>query len=130
MLGEFPHAIAMQHPNQPDDALLQSDVQCILTMVNVLCVVSVNSTVSIFGCVFLNTWPQTCRSMRLPQCQTSLTCLSWSAYPRGSRASTALTMSLAFTMTDPSTRDPRTGRMSSEYVCVSFMSKLLLCISK
>uniref|UniRef100_A0A674AYY7 Dedicator of cytokinesis 3 n=1 Tax=Salmo trutta TaxID=8032 RepID=A0A674AYY7_SALTR len=27
MLGEFPHAIAMQHPNQPDDALLQSDVQ-------------------------------------------------------------------------------------------------------
>uniref|UniRef100_A0A8C7S5S2 Dedicator of cytokinesis 3 n=1 Tax=Oncorhynchus mykiss TaxID=8022 RepID=A0A8C7S5S2_ONCMY len=27
MLGEFPHAIAMQHPNQPDEALLQSDVQ-------------------------------------------------------------------------------------------------------
>uniref|UniRef100_A0A4W5MY44 Dedicator of cytokinesis 3 n=1 Tax=Hucho hucho TaxID=62062 RepID=A0A4W5MY44_9TELE len=27
MLGEFPQAIAMQHPNQPDDALLQSDVQ-------------------------------------------------------------------------------------------------------
>uniref|UniRef100_A0A8C7IJR2 Dedicator of cytokinesis 3 n=1 Tax=Oncorhynchus kisutch TaxID=8019 RepID=A0A8C7IJR2_ONCKI len=30
MLGEFPHAIAMQHPNQPDDALLQSDVQLYL----------------------------------------------------------------------------------------------------
>uniref|UniRef100_A0A3P8X9R4 Dedicator of cytokinesis 3 n=1 Tax=Esox lucius TaxID=8010 RepID=A0A3P8X9R4_ESOLU len=27
MLGEFPQAIAMQHPNQPDDALLQSDAQ-------------------------------------------------------------------------------------------------------
>uniref|UniRef100_A0A4W5L596 DOCKER domain-containing protein n=1 Tax=Hucho hucho TaxID=62062 RepID=A0A4W5L596_9TELE len=27
MLGEFPQAIAMQHPNQPDDSLLQSDAQ-------------------------------------------------------------------------------------------------------
>lgn len=30
MLGEFPQAIAMQHPNQPDDTILQSDAQCIL----------------------------------------------------------------------------------------------------
>lgn len=29
MLGEFPQAIAMQHPNQPDDTILQSDAQCI-----------------------------------------------------------------------------------------------------
>ncbi|KAJ3586458.1 hypothetical protein NHX12_012856, partial [Muraenolepis orangiensis] len=27
MLGEFPQAIAMQHPNQPDDTILQSDAQ-------------------------------------------------------------------------------------------------------
>ncbi|XP_051933125.1 dedicator of cytokinesis protein 3-like isoform X3 [Hippocampus zosterae] len=27
MLGEFPQAIAMQHPNQPDEAILQSDAQ-------------------------------------------------------------------------------------------------------
>lgn len=31
MLGEFPQAIAMQHPNQPDDTILQSDAQCILS---------------------------------------------------------------------------------------------------
>ncbi|KAG8007254.1 Dedicator of cytokinesis protein 3 [Nibea albiflora] len=30
MLGEFPQAIAMQHPNQPDEAILQCDAQCIL----------------------------------------------------------------------------------------------------
>lgn len=30
MLGEFPQAIAMQHPNIPDDTILQSDAQCIL----------------------------------------------------------------------------------------------------
>lgn len=30
MLGEFPQAIAMQHPSQPDDTILQSDAQCIL----------------------------------------------------------------------------------------------------
>ena len=29
MLGEFPQAIAMQHPNQPDEAILQCDAQCI-----------------------------------------------------------------------------------------------------
>lgn len=28
MLGEFPQAIAMQHPNQPDEAILQCDAQC------------------------------------------------------------------------------------------------------
>uniref|UniRef100_A0A8C9WB81 Dedicator of cytokinesis 3 n=1 Tax=Scleropages formosus TaxID=113540 RepID=A0A8C9WB81_SCLFO len=27
MLGEFPQAIAMQHPNQPDESILQSDAQ-------------------------------------------------------------------------------------------------------
>uniref|UniRef100_A0A8C7S3Y7 Dedicator of cytokinesis 3 n=1 Tax=Oncorhynchus mykiss TaxID=8022 RepID=A0A8C7S3Y7_ONCMY len=31
MLGEFPHAIAMQHPNQPDEALLQSDYIWVLS---------------------------------------------------------------------------------------------------
>lgn len=30
MLGEFPQAIAMQHPNPPDDTILQSEAQCIL----------------------------------------------------------------------------------------------------
>ncbi|KAA0712423.1 Dedicator of cytokinesis protein 3 [Triplophysa tibetana] len=29
MLGEFPQAIAMQHPNQPDESILQGDAQCI-----------------------------------------------------------------------------------------------------
>ena len=33
MLGEFPQAIAMQHPNQPDEAILQCDAQCILQSV-------------------------------------------------------------------------------------------------
>lgn len=28
MLGEFPQAVAMQHPNQPDEATLQGDAQC------------------------------------------------------------------------------------------------------
>lgn len=32
MLGEFPQAIAMQHPNIPDDTILQSDAQCILAV--------------------------------------------------------------------------------------------------
>lgn len=30
MLSEFPQAIAMQHPNHPDDSILQCDAQCIL----------------------------------------------------------------------------------------------------
>lgn len=30
MLSEFPQAIAMQHPNHPDDNILQCDAQCIL----------------------------------------------------------------------------------------------------
>ncbi len=30
MLGEFPQAIAMQHPNQPDEGILQGESQCIL----------------------------------------------------------------------------------------------------
>lgn len=29
MLSEFPQAVAMQHPNHPDDAILQCDAQCI-----------------------------------------------------------------------------------------------------
>lgn len=29
MLSEFPQAVAMQHPNRPDDAILQCDAQCI-----------------------------------------------------------------------------------------------------
>lgn len=29
MLGEFPHAIAMQHANQPDETIFQADAQCI-----------------------------------------------------------------------------------------------------
>lgn len=37
MLGEFPQAIAMQHPNQPDDTILQSDAQCILLVWLWLC---------------------------------------------------------------------------------------------
>lgn len=36
MLGEFPQAIAMQHPNQPDEAILQCDAQCILQNTNQL----------------------------------------------------------------------------------------------
>lgn len=31
MLSEFPQAIAMQHPNHPDDSILQCDAQCILS---------------------------------------------------------------------------------------------------
>lgn len=31
MLNEFPHAIAMQHANQPDDTIFQAEAQCILT---------------------------------------------------------------------------------------------------
>lgn len=30
MLNEFPHAIAMQHVNQPDQTIYQADAQCIL----------------------------------------------------------------------------------------------------
>ncbi len=30
MLGEFPQAIAMQHPNQPDEGILLGEAQCIL----------------------------------------------------------------------------------------------------
>lgn len=30
MLSEFPHAIAMQHANQPDQTILQAEAQCIL----------------------------------------------------------------------------------------------------
>lgn len=29
MLSEFPQAVAMQHPNHPDDTILQCDAQCI-----------------------------------------------------------------------------------------------------
>lgn len=36
MLGEFPQAIAMQHTNQPDDTILQSDAQCILKISQLL----------------------------------------------------------------------------------------------
>ncbi|KAG7257672.1 hypothetical protein CRUP_038096, partial [Coryphaenoides rupestris] len=38
MLGEFPQAIAMQHPNQPDEAILQCDAQCILFTCVCVCV--------------------------------------------------------------------------------------------
>lgn len=38
MLGEFPQAIAMQHPNQPDEAILQCDAQCILQQRRSICV--------------------------------------------------------------------------------------------
>lgn len=31
MLSEFPQAVAMQHPNHPDDAILQCDAQCIFS---------------------------------------------------------------------------------------------------
>lgn len=30
MLNEFPHAIAMQHVNQPDQTIYQAEAQCIL----------------------------------------------------------------------------------------------------
>lgn len=30
MLSEFPHAIAMQHANQPDETIFQAEAQCIL----------------------------------------------------------------------------------------------------
>lgn len=30
MLNEFPHAIAMQHANQPDQTIYQAEAQCIL----------------------------------------------------------------------------------------------------
>ncbi len=30
MLSEFPHAIAMQHANLPDQTIHQADAQCIL----------------------------------------------------------------------------------------------------
>lgn len=33
MLSEFPQAVAMQHPNHPDDAILQCDAQCIFSHV-------------------------------------------------------------------------------------------------
>uniref|UniRef100_A0A8C7FEC3 Dedicator of cytokinesis 3 n=1 Tax=Oncorhynchus kisutch TaxID=8019 RepID=A0A8C7FEC3_ONCKI len=33
MLGEFPQAIAMQHPNQPDEAILQCDYVCVCVCV-------------------------------------------------------------------------------------------------
>jgi dedicator of cytokinesis protein 4 len=29
MLNEFPHAIAMQHANQPDETIFQAEAQCI-----------------------------------------------------------------------------------------------------
>lgn len=31
MLNEFPHAIAMQHANQPDETIFQAEAQCIHT---------------------------------------------------------------------------------------------------
>lgn len=31
MLNEFPHAIAMQHANQPDETIFQAEAQCIPT---------------------------------------------------------------------------------------------------
>lgn len=33
MLNEFPHAIAMQHANQPDQTIYQTEAQCILVPV-------------------------------------------------------------------------------------------------
>lgn len=36
MLNEFPHAIAMQHVNQPDQTIYQADAQCILEPRSVL----------------------------------------------------------------------------------------------
>lgn len=37
MLNEFPHAIAMQHVNQPDQTIYQADAQCILGASVALC---------------------------------------------------------------------------------------------
>lgn len=34
MLNEFPHAIAMQHANQPDETIFQADAQCIHIITN------------------------------------------------------------------------------------------------
>lgn len=36
MLNEFPHAIAMQHVNQPDQTIYQADAQCIQEFWSVL----------------------------------------------------------------------------------------------
>lgn len=34
MLNEFPHAIAMQHANQPDETIFQAEAQCIHIITN------------------------------------------------------------------------------------------------
>lgn len=34
MLNEFPHAIAMQHANQPDETIFQAEAQCIRIITN------------------------------------------------------------------------------------------------
>lgn len=36
MLTEFPQALVLQHPNQPDDSIQQSDAQCTVLSLRVL----------------------------------------------------------------------------------------------
>lgn len=37
MLNEFPHAIAMQHANQPDETIFQAEAQCIHSVDSTVC---------------------------------------------------------------------------------------------
>lgn len=40
MLNEFPHAIAMQHANQPDETIFQAEAQCIHIITNLYAAVT------------------------------------------------------------------------------------------
>lgn len=48
MLTEFPHAIAMQHANQPDETIFQAEAQCILSTVKLKGIASHSFLLSIY----------------------------------------------------------------------------------
>ncbi|KAK2861515.1 hypothetical protein Q5P01_001048 [Channa striata] len=90
MLGEFPQAIAMQHPNQPDEAILQCDAQF----------------------PSLTSSAQTSRSTRSRRCRTASASSKWTGADR-IKSFYRVNNVRRFRYDRPSTKAPKTETMSS-----------------